>query len=265
LNGWTPVFQEDLHEPINELENPMAVYRVYDDFEALSRAAGELFAAIAEKAIAEKGSFTVALSGGKTPQRMFELLALPPLCDSVDWSQVEVFWGDERCVPADDSRNNALSARKLLLDRVPIPPERVHPIECSFSPARAAVDYEDQIRRVFNTVPPRFDLIFLGLGDDGHTASIFPGSDIVYDTKRWVREVETAGFDPDRVSFTPFLINQAAVVAFLVSGGKKSSVVREVQGAPKEPLRLPAQQIAPVDGRLIWMLDQSAAGELDDH
>ncbi|MEJ2637953.1 MAG: 6-phosphogluconolactonase [Desulfosarcinaceae bacterium] len=242
----------------------MPAYRVYDDFEALSRAAGELFAEIAGEAIAERGRFVVALSGGNTPQRMFELLALPPLRDAVDWARLEVFWGDERCVPADDSRNNARSARKRLLDRVPIPPDQIHPIECTFSPARAAVDYEDRIRRVFSTGAPRFDLIFLGLGKDGHTASIFPGSEIVHDAQRWVREVETAASEPDRVSFTPFLINQAAVAAFLVSGGEKSGVVREVRRCPEAPLRLPAQRIAPLDGRLIWMLDRAAAGDLDD-
>jgi 6-phosphogluconolactonase len=236
--------------------------RIFDDYETLSRAAAELFAECACKALQNNGRFIVALSGGDTPKRAYEILALAPLCDSIDWSRAEVFWSDERCVSPDDPRSNARTARRRLLDRVPIPAGRIHPIECVDSPMQAAAEYENQIRGVFGEDPPRFDLILLGLGQDGHTASLFPYNDILEDTHRWVRGVQTGTSQPDRVSFTPVLINQAAVVAFLVSGEQKSAIVREIQQGPREPKRLPAQNMRPLYGTIIWLLDRAAASRL---
>jgi len=237
--------------------------RIFEDYEAMSRAAAELFAECARRAIHLHGRFIVALSGGDTPRRKFEMLAQPPLRDSVDWARVEVFWSDERCVAPDDLRSNARSARRRLLDHVPVAADRIHPVECFDSPRQAAVEYEHRIRRIFKEQPPKFDLIFLGLGRDGHTASLFPYSEVLGDTHRWVREIRTAASEPDRVSFTPLLINQAAVVAFLVSGEQKSAVVREVQLGPRDPERLPAQSIRPLSGTTIWLLDRAAASCLD--
>lgn len=245
-----------------KIDKDNGMNRIFDDYEALSRFAAELFAESARHAIHHRGRFVVALSGGDTPQRAFEILAQAPLRDAVEWSRLEVFWSDERCVPRDDPRSNAHNARLRLLDHVPVPEERMHPIECADSPMRAARQTEIQIRAIFGEAPPRFDLIFLGVGTDGHTASLFPGSDLLNETRRWVREVQTAASKPDRVSFTPVLINQADWVVFLVSGSRKSAIVREIQQGPREPRRLPAQSIRPATDRTLWLLDRAAASGL---
>jgi 6-phosphogluconolactonase len=237
--------------------------RIYDDYEALSRAAAALFTECAREALRDHQNFRVALSGGKTPARMFALLAAAPLRDEVPWSRVQVFWGDERWVPLDDERSNAGQARRQLLDRVPLPADQVNPMVCGASPAEAALAYEERIHRQFGHQPPCFDLIFLGLGTEGHTASLFPGSDLISETQRWVREVPHGPAGLSRVSFTPLLINRAAAVAFLVSGENKAETVRAIQQGPRQPEHYPAQSIRPAKGRLIWLLDRAAAARLN--
>ena len=237
--------------------------RIYDDYEALSRAAAALFAERAREALRDQRDFRVALSGGKTPARMFALLAAAPLRDEVPWSRVQVFWGDERWVPLDDERSNAGQARRQLLDRVPLAADQVYPMVRGASPAEAALAYEEQIRSQFGNQPPCFDLIFLGLGTEGHTASLFPESDLIAETQRWVREVPHGPAGLSRVSFTPLLINQAAAVAFLVSGENKAGTVRIIQQGPRQPEHYPAQSIRPTNGRLIWLLDRAAAARLN--
>jgi len=238
--------------------------RIFDDYESLSAAAAEFLSVCAQSAVNERGRFVVALSGGSTPARMLEILATAPLRDAVPWTRLHVFWGDERCVPPEDRRSNAGQARRIVLDRVPVVDQQIHFMDGRTSPSEAAAACETQILRLFGGAPPRFDLIFLGLGTDGHTASLFPGSDLLTETQRWVRAVPTSAGAPDRVSFTPALINQAAVVAFLVSGAKKADAVRAIQQGPRKPLHLPAQTTRPVNGKLIWLLDQAAAARLDD-
>jgi 6-phosphogluconolactonase len=239
--------------------------RIYDDYEALSRAAAALFTECAREALRDHQDFRVALSGGKTPARLFELLAAAPLRDEVPWSRVQVFWGDERWVPLDDERSNAGQTRRQLLDRVPLAADRIYPMACGATPAAAALAYEEQIRRQFGSRPPCFDLIFLGLGTEGHTASLFPGSDLIAESQRWVREVPRGPAGLARVSFTPLLINQAAVVAFLVSGDDKAATVRAVQQGPCQPGHYPAQAIQPTNGRLLWLLDRAAAARLNGY
>jgi 6-phosphogluconolactonase len=247
--------------PENSIESGIE-NRIFDDYEALSRAAAALFIECARETIQDRLHFRVVLSGGQTPARLFALLAASPLCEEVPWSRVQVFWGDERCVPPDDERSNAGQARRLLLDRVPLTADQVFPMVCDASPAEAALAYEQKLRRLFGSRPPRFDLIFLGLGSDGHTASLFPGSDLLGEAHRWVREATGGPGGLGRVSMTPLLINQAAVVAFLVSGAKKAGAVRAVQQDPREPRRYPAQAIGPAKGRLIWLMDKAAAVHL---
>jgi 6-phosphogluconolactonase len=232
---------------------------IYDDLEALSHAAAGLFFQKAQHAVAERGWFAVALSGGSTPRRTYELLAEPPCRDRVPWSQVHVFWGDERCVPAGDPRSNARLAREALLDHVPVLADQVHPIDCAEAPDQAAATYEALLRRFFGDEPPRFDLVFLGLGENGHTASLFPRTPVLEEQKRWVAAVQPAGQDLQRVTLTAPLLNQAAVVAFLVSGADKAGVLRAVLEGPHDPRRLPAQLIAPPDGILQWLLDEPAS------
>lgn len=233
--------------------------QIFPNKESLSRAAAELFVRRAGQALRLRGRFCVALSGGNTPRRMYELLAQPPFRDQVAWEQVQVFWGDERCVSADDPRSNARLARQAWLDHVPIPPEQIHPIQGNLSPEAAAQAYEALLRSFFAGRPPSLDLIFLGLGEDGHTASLFPYHEVLREGVRWVAEVYLAPGDLDRVTLTTAIINQAAVVAFLVGGGGKARVLKEILTGPPEPQRLPAQLIQPEGGQLLWLVDREAA------
>ena len=233
---------------------------IFADLNALSAAAARIFAEQAEKAIQARGQFSVALSGGSTPRRTYELLAEPPFRDGVPWTKTHVFWGDERCVPADDPRSNYRMAREALLDHLPIPPEQIHPIPCAQQPLTAAERYETALRGFFGERPPRFDLVFLGLGANGHTASLFPGTPVLQERQRWVAEVYVAEQDLFRVTLTAPLLNQAAVVVFLIAGVAKAAVLREILEGPQDPTRLPAQLIRPTDGELRWLVDQAAAG-----
>jgi 6-phosphogluconolactonase len=235
---------------------------VCPDFETLSRAAARLFLERAVRASQAGTHFRVALSGGSTPHRTYELLAESPFRDQVPWNLVHVFWGDERCVPLDDPRSNAHMAFQILLDKVPIPSEQIHPISCASSPERSAQEYETLLRGFFGGQSPRFDLIFLGLGENGHTASLFPGTQVLKELQRWVAEVYIREQDLYRVTLTVPAINQAAAVVFLVAGSEKAHVLYEVREGAFEPERLPAQLIKPQDGELLWLVDREAATEL---
>lgn len=232
--------------------------RTYPDLEALSRAAAELFTRKVREAVEEQRRFSVALSGGGTPRRTYELLAQSVFAESVFWDKVHVFWGDERCVPPDDPRSNERMAREALLDHLPVPQTQIHPIRCHKSPPQAARQYEATLQNFFKGRPPRFDLIFLGLGENGHTASLFPDTPVLDEKNRWVSEVYVTDQEIYRVTLTVPLINQAATVVFLVSGHAKASVLHAVLTGPQNPLSLPAQLIKPESGDLIWLVDEVA-------
>jgi 6-phosphogluconolactonase len=235
---------------------------VYPDLESLSRAAATLLVEQANLAVAARGRFSVALAGGATPRRTYELLAVSPLKDQAPWDRVHVFWGDERCVPLTDPRSNARLAKEAWLDHVPIPVTQIHPLDCAPDPAAAARQYEAKLREFFAGQPPILDLVFLGLGNDGHTASLFPGTPVLPERERWAAAVSVAGQDLQRVTLTAPLINQAAMVTFLVAGGAKAGVLREVLHGPRDPARLPAQLIQPHNGELLWLVDLAAAASL---
>jgi 6-phosphogluconolactonase len=236
--------------------------RIFADHETLSRAAATLVVSQAKIAVAQRGRFSVALAGGNTPRRAYELLAGPPFADAAPWDRMHIFWGDERCVPPDDPRNNARMAKEAWLDRVPIPPGQIHPLDCADSPAEAAWNYEVTLREYFAGRPPRLDLVLLGLGDNGHTASLFPGSPVLAEAQHWAAAVFVAEPDLYRVTLTAPFINQAAMVAFLVSGKEKALAIRDVIYGRRDPGRLPAQLIAPPDGELLWLVDRDAAARL---
>jgi len=236
--------------------------QVYPDLESLSRAAAALLVAQANLAVAARGRFSVALAGGNTPRRTYELLAAPSLKDQAPWDRVHVFWGDERGVPLDDPRSNARLAKEAWLDRGPIPADQIHPMNGADDPAAAARQYEAQLREFFAGQPPRLDLVLLGLGDDGHTASLFPGTKVLKERQRWAAAVYLGEPNLYRVTLTAPLINQAAVVAFLLAGGAKAGVLREVLHGPYDPGRLPAQLIRPQNGELLWLTDLAAAAQL---
>ena len=236
--------------------------RVYADIEEVGAAAAALFASEACRAVARQGRFVVLLSGGTTPRRCYELLAQAPLRDRIPWGKVHVFWGDERCVPADDPRNNAGMARRALLDHVPIPPGQVHPIVCGPSPQEGAQTYAVMLRAFFAGGPPRFDLVLLGLGDDGHTLSLFPEDPAIGARECWTAVTHRRGEDMDRVTLTAPVINQAALVAFLVVGEGKAAMLREALEGDADPHQLPARLIRPEEGELLWLVDRKAGSLL---
>jgi len=224
---------------------------IYSDARELAQAAAEYFVA--------QGPETVALSGGSTPKLMFQVLA-EQFRDEVSWEKIQFFWSDERHVPPDDAESNYRMANEALLSHVSVSADNVHRIRSENPDALiAASDYEQTIIEVTKQTLPRLDLIFLGLGTDGHTASIFPGSEVLHETKRLVAAPYVEKFKSYRITMTLPLLNNGASVVFLVSGAEKAEIVRAVlQGEDKYP----AQAVKPTQGELIWMLDKDAAQNL---
>src|ERR1700704_2557360 len=193
------------------------------------------------------GQFVVALSGGSTPRETYRRIASEALVSRVMWSRVQVLWSDERCVPPHHAESNYRMARETLLDRVPVPAANVHRIHGEDDPTIAAAVYETTLRALL-----RIDLILLGLGADGHTASLFPGSAAAHEQTRWVMATQADATSMWRITLTPAVINGAADVLFLVSGGAKAGILRRVLEGPRRPQELPAQAIAPSNGRMRW-------------
>jgi 6-phosphogluconolactonase len=235
--------------------------RLCADAEELAREAAKLFVRETMRAAEAHGRSTVLLAGGETPRRCYENLSGPPFRDQVPWRKLHLFWGDERCVPAGDLRSNALMARRALLDHVPVPVSQIHPIAGDRPPTEAAGEYEKTLRSFFPGGLPRFDLVLLGLGTNGHTASLFPGTSALQEKNRWVVEVRPADDAIERVTLTTPVINEAACIAFLVAGKEKAEILREVLEGSPDPFLIPARLIRPVRGELLWLVD-SAAGAL---
>ncbi|EFK11076.1 6-phosphogluconolactonase [delta proteobacterium NaphS2] len=238
--------------------------RTYKNLEAVSRAAAEIFVEEAVDALSARGRFAVALSGGETPRRLYSLLTESPIRENIEWKAVHIFWGDERCVPPGDPRSNARMARLTLLDHVPLPAENVHPIPCDRSPQEAAAQYEAEIKAFFGTASPAFDLVLLGLGDNAHTASLFPHTPVLDEKDRWVAEVCVPEQDMHRVTLTAPIINQARQVLFLVSGAEKANALKQVIQGPFRPNDFPAQLIRTKAGHSLWLVDHDAADKLID-
>lgn len=233
---------------------------VFQNPQTVCRELAEWLVSYAADVTRERGRFSIALSGGSTPKRLYELLASDEYRDRVDWQTWHVFWGDERVVPFDDERNNARMAHEALLDHVPIPPKQIHVLRTDVAPESAAAEYETLLRDFFANSPVTFDLVLLGLGDDGHTLSLFPGSEVVEEETAWVRTVFLESQAMFRLTLTAPVVNRAVGVAFLVTGEGKAGVVNAVlHGAPGQ---FPAQRIQPLNGNLHWFLDEAAAGDL---
>jgi 6-phosphogluconolactonase len=242
----------------------MAVVRVYGDAEALSRAGAELFAERAMASVAEHGRFVVLLAGGSTPRRAYQLLAEAPLASRVPWPDCHFFWGDERCLPAGHELRNETMVRRALLDHLFVPPSQIHPIRYHQEPERAASEYEAELRRFFAGQPPRFDLILLGLGDDGHTASLLPGSAALHEQVHWTAVTRRPEEPFSRVTLTAPLLNQGASTVFLVGGQGKAPVLQSILNGSNDALTLPAQHIRPQHGELLWLVDREAASQLEE-
>lgn len=238
---------------------------VCSDAEELNRRAAEQFVRLATESVAASGRFTVALSGGSTPKALYFLLASETFLPLVPWAKVYFFWGDERCVPPDHSESNYGMARVMMLDKIPVPKENVYPVPTERGNAqKVAAEYERILRAFFHFNQgrqPRFDLILLGMGEDGHTASLFP-STAALEERGTVTANDTRRLGTDRITLTIPAINQAAHIVFLVSGSSKASVLKEVLEGQDQPARLPSQSIQPVEGELLFLVDRAAASDL---
>jgi 6-phosphogluconolactonase len=232
---------------------------VYETPEELAEAAARAFADKAGEAIAERGRFAVVLAGGSTPEAMYGILA-SDYADRIDWSRVYVFFGDERPVPPDHDDSNHKMASEMLLDHVPV--ANVHRMRGELPPDEAAETYEEELRTFFRTEEvPRFDLILLGIGADGHTASLFPETAALEVSDRWVVANPVLKLDAARITLTVPVINAALTVYFLVAGEDKAEALRKILESDADPRAYPARLIQPQGGPE-WMLDQAAASEL---
>ncbi|HEV2707614.1 MAG TPA: 6-phosphogluconolactonase [Pyrinomonadaceae bacterium] len=236
--------------------------RVFDDAEQVARATAARFVELADLSLRERGNFSVALSGGSTPRRVYELLAAD-FGERVRWPSVEIFFGDERCVPPEHRDSNYRMADEALLSRVPLSPASVHRMACEDDADEGARRYEQQLRAYFKDQEwPRFDLVMLGMGEDGHTASLFPYTRALGEQQAWVVANRVEHLEALRLTLTVPAINHARHVLFNVVGAGKAERLREVLQGARDPERLPAQLIRPTTGRLAWFLDRAAAEKL---
>lgn len=237
--------------------------RIFHDLERLSRHAANLFIEQSNRAIRERNRCLAALNGGSTPARLFQLLA-SEYRGQVDWSKVHVFWGDERCVPPNDAGSNYHQARAELLSKVAIPEENIHRVRGELDPVSAAEEYTKTLK-LFAESPlefPRFDLVYLGMGEDGHTASLFPYSLVRVNEPVVAVTANYQDRPANRVTLTQLVFNQARMVVFMATGEKKAITLAEVLSDRYNPAQYPAQRIDLKDGQLIWLVDESAASKL---
>lgn len=250
------------------MPQPITVtYIVWPTAQDLALASARLFATKVEESVAKRGVARVAISGGSTPQAAFKLLADPaqPFVNTVPWDKLQLFWVDERCVPPDHPESNYGVCKRLLLDHVAIPAANVHRMEGELDPDEAASRYESTLRNTLKlegAESPAFDLLLLGMGDDGHTASLFPHTEALNELGRLVVANHVPQKDTWRITLTWPVINQASEVVFEIAGAAKTAVVGEVFTGPRDPERLPSQLIRPSNGRLLLQLDEIAAAKL---
>ena len=240
--------------------------RIYPDPASLEDAVAKHFLLASNQAVQQRGKALIALSGGTTPLGLFQLLGSEAYRATVPWQQIHFFWVDERSVPPQDDQSNYGQFKQKVLEPLQITPQQVHAIDGNLPPEEAAQEYENLLHNWAEAKQdlPRFDWVLLGLGTDGHTASLFPGVINPQEEQRMVIAV-TAEYEDQqagRVTLTPLILNQARQIVFMVTGQRKANTVREVLQAQHDPLRLPAQRIQPLDGRLVWMLDEAAASQL---
>jgi 6-phosphogluconolactonase len=239
----------------------------FSDSQKLSSFGAELLAQMALAAVSERGRFLAALSGGGTPMALYNLLAQSPYRESLSWERMLFFWGDERCVPPDDDESCYHQAYQAWLSQVPVPEKNIYRIKGELGALKAAEDYASKLRTLAEPGLdwPRFDLVLLGLGADGHTASLFPGSVETQGVATVAAEAFYQDRPAERVSLTPDVINSARKIVFLAVGSEKARAMADTLCGPREPARLPAQRILPVAGELSWLVDEAAASLLPEH
>src|SRR6266478_2620293 len=241
--------------------------RILADANSIAQTAAAEFLEAAKQAVREKGSFCVALSGGSTPKALYGLLINNPVLQAkVPWSKIQFFFGDERHVPPDDAESNFRMATEAMLAKAPVDPKQVHRIKGEKRNAtQAAEEYEQELRASFRLAAdqlPRFDLVLLGMGPEGHTASLFPGTKALKEERRLVVSNWVGKLYTDRITLTPPVLNNAARVIFMVHGEEKAPALKAVLEGPYEPDQLPAQMIKPTEGKVLWLVDPSAASML---
>lgn len=238
------------------MKNP--ILYCFSEKNKLFSSLADLIVEIANRAIEEKGEFTFVLSGGTSPRKLYELLA-SSYRDKVDWTKVFFFFGDERYVPSNDPESNALMANETLFDHVPVPETNIYRVNTAFSPDMAAQSYEEALESHFRGQMMEFDLILLGLGNDSHTASLFPYSSVLVDKDSAVKAVFVNQVNAYRITFTTSLINRAKNVVFLVYGKEKAEAVKHVFGEVHDSEKYPAQLIHPNHGLVYWFMDEEAS------
>lgn len=236
---------------------------IYDSKEKLSEEMTSWMCDLINSTLQDQEFFTLALSGGETPQMLYKKLASEEYKEKINWKRVHIFWGDERVIPFDDDRNNAKMAFKNLINQITIPPAQVHKMRVDIEPLFAAKDYENVLQTYFGNTEKSFDLILLGVGDDGHTLSLFPGSLVVDEKQHWVNAVYNEKQKMYRITLMPSIVNKASHIAFMVTGENKSEILYRIIEGQYEPNVLPAQLIKPENGELHWFLDKVAAEKLN--
>ena len=237
--------------------------QILPDLEAISHQAASLFMKAAKDAIDRKMRFVVAISGGSTPRRLYTFLGSTEYRPQVDWQRIHFFWVDERCVPKDHEESNFRTVFDTLLSKVPISDENIHRIRSEEEIDQAARDYEEEIREFFKPSQlPIFDLVILGVGEDGHTASLFPGSKALGEKERWVVPVYLEKPKINRITLTLPILNHASQILFLISGRSKATVLSEILENGHQKDRYPAGLINPFHGKLQWLIDREAADQL---
>jgi 6-phosphogluconolactonase len=241
--------------------------RILPDANAIAQMAAAEFLAAAQEAVRERGSFSVALAGGSTPKALYGLLISDPLLQAkVPWSKMQFFFGDERHVPPDNAESNYRMAKEAMLAKAPVTPNQVHRIHAENpNAAQAAEEYEAELRESFQLKPgqfPRFDLVLLGMGPEGHVASLFPGTKALQEERRLAVSNWVGKFFTDRITLTFPVLNNAARIIFMAHGAEKAPALKGVLEGPYEPDQLPSQAIRPTAGKLVWLVDPTAASML---
>jgi 6-phosphogluconolactonase len=236
---------------------------IYDTKDQMSNQLASWMVELISETLKVREFFYLVLSGGETPKLLFQKLASAKYKDQINWKRIHIFWGDERVVPFNDERNNAKMAFDILINNTDIPASQVHIMRTDIEPNFAVDKYRVLLHNFFDSTPASFDLVLLGMGDDGHTLSLFPGSPAVKDKRHWVKFVYNEQQQMYRITLMPRIVNKAAHIAFMVDGSKKAKVLQEVLEGEYLPEKFPAQIIKPVNGELHWFLDKAAAKELN--
>jgi 6-phosphogluconolactonase len=235
---------------------------IYKDAEETTIALADWIKALIQQTLEVKDRFTIALSGGETPKKLYQKLASVPYREIINWNRLHIFWGDERVVDFVDERNNAKMAYDTLLSKVAIPHEQIHKIRTDISPDESAKHYQNILHNYFDNKQTTFDLVLLGMGDDGHTLSLFPDSENFSGNNSWVKAINSKE-KGERITLLPSVVNQSSAIAFLITGEKKAPVIKEVLEGKEQ--KYPAQLIQPINKELHWFIDREAAKYLKDN